>query len=130
MNASADLRETRHYAGAGWRIRVRDPQHNNAIVVAVDGMTDDLTLNVRYNDPARCDDDRIDGSVATRTANLYVSQNQAARLVGAALLLDLEGRPPRFSFDSTQPALRDVEFRLEDAVGARFQTGLGRIEAR
>jgi hypothetical protein len=130
VNASPDRLETRHYAGANWRIRVRDPQNRDAKVVALNGATNELTLEVRYNDPTDCSDDRISGRVSTRTMNLYRSQSQTALLVGTAILLDLDGRPLRFSFDSMQPAVRDLEFRFEDAIGARFQTGLGRVEAR
>jgi hypothetical protein len=130
VNASREHVETRHYRGANWRIRVRDPQSNNAKVVALNGATNDLVLHVSYNDPARCDDDRIHGNVTTRTLALYRSQSQTALLVGAAIILDLEGRGLKFSFDSMQRALRNFEFRLDDAVGATFQTGLGRIEAR
>jgi len=130
VNASRDNLETRHYAGANWRIRVRDPQSDNAKVVALNGATNDLTLDIRYNDPARCDDDRISGHVSTRTIELYRSRNQTALLVGLAILLDLNGRPLRFSFDSMQPALREFAFSHHDAVGARFETGTGRIEAR
>jgi hypothetical protein len=129
VNASHDRLETRHYAGANWRIRVRDPQSGDAKVVALNGATNELTLEVRYNDPARCDDDRVSGRVSTRTMNLYRSQSQTALLVGTAILLDLNGRSLRFSFDSMQPAVRDLEFRVDDAIGARFQTGLGRIDA-
>jgi hypothetical protein len=130
VNASHDRLETRHYAGANWRVRVRDPQSGDAKVVALNGATNELTLEVRYNDPNDCSDDRIRGSVSTRTMNLYRSASQTAMLVGTAILLDLDGRPLRFSFDSMQPAVRDLEFRFEDAIGARFQTGLGRVEAR
>lgn len=130
VNASADHVETRHYRGANWRIRVRDPQSNNAKVVALNGATNDLVLHVSYNDPARCDDDRIRGNVTTRTLALYQSRSQTALLVGAAIILDLEGRGLKFSFDSMQPALRNFEFQHGDAVGAKFQTGLGRVEAR
>jgi hypothetical protein len=130
VNASAAHVETRHYRGANWRIRVRDPQSNNAKVVALNGVTNELVLYVSYNNPARCDDDRIHGNVTTRSLALYRSQSQTALLVGAAIILDLEGRGLRFSFDSMQPALREFEFRQDDAVGAKFQTGLGRIEAR
>lgn len=130
VTASPSHTETRHYAGSNWRVRVRDPQSNNAKVVALNGETNDLTLNVSYNNPATCDDDRINGQVTTRTMALYRSQNQTALLVGTAILLDLNGRQLKFSFDSMQPAIREFEFTFEDAVGARFQTGLGRIEAR
>lgn len=129
VNGSDTHQETRHYAGANWRIRVRDPQHNDAKVVALNGVTNELTLYVQYNDPARCDDDRTSGQVSTRSLTLYRSQNQTALLVGAAIILDLEGRPLRFSFNAMQPALRDLEFHHEDAVGAKFQTGYGHVQA-
>jgi len=129
VNRSNTHQETRHYAGANWRIRVRDPQNNDARVVAVNGTTNDLTLYVQYNDPTRCDDDRTSGQVSTRSLQLYRSQSQTALLVGAALVLDLEGRQLSFSFNTMQPALRDVEFRHEDAVGAKFSTGYGHVQA-
>jgi len=129
VNGSATHQETRHYAGANWRIRVRDPQNNDAKVVALNGVTDELALYVQYNDPANCDDDRISGQVTTRTMTLYRSQSQTALLVGTAILLDLEGRALNFSFNSMQRALRDFEFRHEDAVGAKFQTGFGHVQA-
>lgn len=129
VNRSATHQETRHYAGANWRVRVRDPQNNDAKVVALNGVTNNLTLYVRYNDPANCSDDEINGQVSTRTVSLYRSQSQTALLVGAAIILDLEGRQMSFSFNSLQPALRDVEFRHEDAVGAKFQSGYGHVQA-
>jgi hypothetical protein len=129
VNDSATHQETRHYTGANWRIRVRDPQNNDAKVVALNGVTNELALYVQYNDPANCSDDRISGQVSTRTTALYRSQSQTALLVGMAILLDLDGRPLVFSFNSMQRALRDFDFRHEDAVGAKFTTGYGHVQA-
>lgn len=128
--------ETRTYRGAAWRIRMRDPNQRNSFPVIVEGRTSDLTLNVSYNDPSRCNDDEIDGTVTADTPTLYVSNHAAATALGQAMLRDLASRRVHLRFDSFQPAMRNTDANSVETfshgditVGARFTAGTAVLSA-
>jgi len=134
VNASPTKTESRVYSGARWRLRVRDPNRPNDFPVAVEGMTGNLNLNVAYNNPGNCTDDRTSGIVTADTPNLYVSNNAVATEIGTAIRTDLVGRQVRFRFDDFQPAMKNKDeaetFASGDiALGARFTAGTAVFEA-
>lgn len=136
VNAHPKRTESRTYRGAAWRIRMRDPNHPNSFPVLVDGRTSDLTLNVSYNDPSRCDDDEIGGTVTADTPTLYVSDHAGATSLGRAILRDLASRRVHLRFDSFQPAMRNTDANAVETfshrditVGARFTAGTAVLSA-
>lgn len=134
VDASPTKTERRTYSGAKWRLRVRDPNRPNDFPVAVHGTTGTLTLDVAYNNPGSCNDDRTSGRVSADTPDLYVSNNAVATDIGTAIRTDLVGRKVNFRFDDFQPAMKNKDeaetFSGGDiALGARFTAGTALFEA-
>jgi hypothetical protein len=134
VNADASHTERRTYSGANWRIRVRDPNHPNSFPVAVEGRTSNLQLNVSYNNPASCADDKTSGVVTADTPTLYVSNNAVSTAVGQAILFDLARRRVHLRFDAFQPAMKNSStfetFSAGDiTTGARFTAGTAVLSA-
>jgi len=89
VNATADHKETRHYAPSFVRVRLREADgYFYDLLQATPG---DLTLDISYKNPANCTDDVIHGEVAVSNFRPYSwgYTSDAAQQVASALIDDL-----------------------------------------